>query len=143
DRRTSGLQRSCGWESRRAFASCRIGIDGVLWNIRRTLEVQAVAVGIGERGDPQTIADIWPRRRQASRDRIVIHGDGVAAHQADRHALADWAGGSSARPAILPVLLKHHGHTSQLEPTPTNPSLGRPLMRQREPEAVNIESKRR
>ena len=47
-------------------ASFLLGINSLLGNVCRTLEVEAVSIGVSERGDPQVVADKRLRRLEPS-----------------------------------------------------------------------------
>src|SRR6185369_15070419 len=122
--------------------SRRIGIDGLLRYIGGTLKVQAVAVGVSERCDPEIVAHEWSRRVEASCFRIVIHGNGVRTHETDAHSLAQKPYRPPTRLPILPVLLKHNGDAIPFQPTPSESATRIPLSRDRETEPVYIKSQR-
>ena len=65
---------------------------GVLRDFGRALEVDAIAVGIGERHDPERVAhEGLPCGREATCEDLVVDGERVGTHEADRHAEAERA----------------------------------------------------
>jgi hypothetical protein len=70
--------------------------------------------------------------------RIVIDGDGISADEADGYSLAERAGRPPVGFPVPPVLLKHDGSGTELEPTPANVSFRTPLPRHSEPESIYI-----
>src|SRR5262245_39666255 len=126
-----------------SLPSRRIGIDRLLGNVGRTLEVESIPVRVHERCDPETVPYKRTRWVESSCPRIVIHRDCVRTHEADGSAQAQRPGRPTARPPVLPVLLEHDSHAAELEPTPAGSAIGFPAPRDRESQPLDVEGQRR
>ena len=111
------------------------GVLGLFGDVGRARELQAVAVGIGHHRDPHAVADERALGVDPARAQLLVQRNGVAAHEADRHALA--------RRDRLAARLNHERAFVEREPAPAHPTLRRPRALHHEPEPVDIETKRR
>src|ERR1700734_4063968 len=79
----------------------------LLRSIRRTLEVQAVAVGVVEYGIPKTVTHLRLRCLNPARSELVIERDGVPALEPQRRALAKFCTRRQRVQNLLPAVLQH------------------------------------
>src|SRR5262249_29282661 len=88
---------------------------GIFWRIGGTLKLYAIAIGVGDRYDPQSVSYKGPLSRlYSTRFELAVKSERVFAHEADR----------GSRPKgflrLIPKLLEHDGSIAELKPAPAN-----------------------
>ena len=92
----------------------------VFGNVGGTSKVEAVTVGIRERGVPHGVADEGFRRFEATGFEFMVKSNGILALKPERDAFADFARGDPGVVALCGELLKHERGAAKFQPTPTD-----------------------
>ena len=95
-----------------------------------------MAVGVGEGGDPEAVADEGGFGCETAGTGLVIDGEGVVALEADGDPFSLVVGGDF----FGAVLLEHEGGSAELEPAPADFVVDDPLVGALEAEAVDVEA---
>ncbi len=108
--------------------------DGLFEVLGGALKLDAVAIGVVERGDPETVSHIGAFGGNSASLEIAIEGDGVGAEDADGNALP-------ARARRI-AFLEHEGDAIEFEPAPADAAGGAPVFGEDEAKAFAVEAKR-
>ena len=117
-----------------------IVINAILRDIRRTLKLNSVPIGIPKGCHPHPISEDWCRRFDSTGRNLTIDLRGIFTdeHYGDAQPqFTLWSPGLTVVPAEI---LQHEASIPKLKPTPSNGTSVEPMVLYLETQSINVES---